>query len=210
MGASFAQVQSPQTSGGKGSPMSDGQLPPAPATMDQPQGKGASSGGGIAPMDPSTYDASVLQRRFANNGNDPMSANVSPAVNSSNMQNQGQMPVNPGAMRQGKGAGGMGNDNSATYQFYSRMGAGNQNQETTQNAAIDSTSVNEKKTIFNPGINTFPDPRTQQPQGKGASTNSATSGQPRMGQPNNYTNTVGGWDNASIQPQRSGGKGKGG
>ena len=84
MGASFAQVQSPQTSGGKGSPMSDGQLPPAPATMDQPQGKG------------------------------------------------------------------------------------------------------------------------------GASTNSATSGQPRMGQPNNYTNTVGGWDNASIQPQRSGGKGKGG
>ena len=49
-----------------------------------------------------------------------------------------------------------------------------------------------------------------QPQGKGAaSTNSATSGQPRMGQPNNYANTVGGWDNASIQPQRSGGKGKG-
>jgi hypothetical protein len=48
-----------------------------------------------------------------------------------------------------------------------------------------------------------------QPQGKGSSTNSATSGQPRMGQPNNYANTVGGWDNASIQPQRSGGKGKG-
>lgn len=49
-----------------------------------------------------------------------------------------------------------------------------------------------------------------QPQGKGAaSTNSATSGQPRIGQPNNYANTVGGWDNASIQPQRSGGKGKG-
>ena len=48
------------------------------------------------------------------------------------------------------------------------------------------------------------------PQGKGGtSTNSATSGQPRMGQPNNYANTVGGWDNASIQPQRSGGKGKG-
>lgn len=48
-----------------------------------------------------------------------------------------------------------------------------------------------------------------QPLGKGSSTNSATSGQPRIGQPNNYTNTVGGWDNASIQPQRSGGKGKG-
>lgn len=52
--------------------------------------------------------------------------------------------------------------------------------------------------------------QTIQPQGKGgASTNSATSGQPRVGQPNNYANTVGGWDNASIQPQRSGGKGKG-
>lgn len=142
MGASFAQVQSPQTSGGKGSPMSDGQLPPAPATMDQPQGKGAS---GVGALDPSKYDASVPQRRFANNGNDPMLANVSPAVNKPDLS-----------------------------------------------------------------VNTFPGPNSQQPQGKGASTNSATSGQPRMGQPNNYTNTVGGWDNASIQPQRSGGKGKGG
>lgn len=52
------------------------------------------------------------------------------------------------------------------------------------------------------------------PQGKGASgqrfTYSPTSGQPQMGAPNAYTNTVGQWDNASIQPtQRSGGKGKG-
>jgi len=165
MGASFAQVQSPQTSGGKGSPMSDGQLPPAPATYN-------------------------------------------PAAGGPNMQNQGQMPVNPGAMSQGKGAGVMGsNPNPAGFAGIPNQ----QSQATSQNPAIDSTVVNEKKTIFNPGINTFPDPRSQQPQGKGgASTNSATSGQPRMGQPNNYTNTVGGWDNASIQPQRSGGKGKGG
>jgi hypothetical protein len=53
------------------------------------------------------------------------------------------------------------------------------------------------------------DPNAPTPIGKGSSTNSATSGQPRMGQPNNYTNTIGGWDNASIQPQRFGGKGKG-
>ena len=36
--------------------------------------------------------------------------------------------------------------------------------------------------------------------------------QPQFGQPNNYPNTVGQWDNASIQPQQSqsrGGKGKG-
>jgi hypothetical protein len=52
--------------------------------------------------------------------------------------------------------------------------------------------------------------------GKGASgqrfTYSPTSGQPQIGRPNQYTNTVGQWDNASIQPSsqpRSGGKGKG-
>ena len=39
-----------------------------------------------------------------------------------------------------------------------------------------------------------------------------TSGQPQMGQPNMYSNTIRPWDNASIQPQQSrnrGGKGKG-
>jgi len=49
-----------------------------------------------------------------------------------------------------------------------------------------------------------------QPMGKGGYTNSATSGQPRMGQENQYSNTVGQWDNSQIQPvQRQGGKGKG-
>jgi hypothetical protein len=50
-----------------------------------------------------------------------------------------------------------------------------------------------------------------QPMGKGGvQTNSATSGQPRMGQQNQYSNTVGQWDNTQIQPvQRQGGKGKG-
>jgi len=41
-------------------------------------------------------------------------------------------------------------------------------------------------------------------------TNSATSGQPQLGRANNYSNTVGQWDNASIQPrQTQSGKGKG-
>ena len=50
---------------------------------------------------------------------------------------------------------------------------------------------------------------------KGASgqkfTYSPTSGQPAMGQPNRYANTVSQWDNASIQrpAYNSGGKGKG-
>jgi hypothetical protein len=51
-----------------------------------------------------------------------------------------------------------------------------------------------------------------QPMGKGGvQTNSATSGQPRVGMPNQYSNTVGQWDNAQIQPQQPsyGGKGKG-
>ena len=45
-----------------------------------------------------------------------------------------------------------------------------------------------------------------------AYTYSPTSGQPTMGSPNQYTNTVGQWDNASIMPQptRRSGKGKGG
>jgi hypothetical protein len=60
----------------------------------------------------------------------------------------------------------------------------------------------------------FQPQQPQQPQamGKGGvQTNSATSGQPRAGMPNQYSNTVGQWDNARIQPQQShgGGKGKG-
>jgi hypothetical protein len=49
------------------------------------------------------------------------------------------------------------------------------------------------------------------PMGKGgAQTNSATSGQPRMGAPNQYPNTVGQWDNTQQQTQRPmQGKGKG-
>jgi hypothetical protein len=54
--------------------------------------------------------------------------------------------------------------------------------------------------------------QTPQPMGKGgAQTNSATSGQPIMGAPNQYANTIGVEDNTEIQPQQpqSGGKGKG-
>ena len=40
-------------------------------------------------------------------------------------------------------------------------------------------------------------------------TNAATSGQPQMGQPNTYSNTVGPWDNSNNQTQVQSGKGKG-
>jgi hypothetical protein len=59
--------------------------------------------------------------------------------------------------------------------------------------------------------NSNPNASTPQPMGKGgAQTNSATSGQPRMGAPNQYPNTVGQWDNTQQQqPIMGGGKGKG-
>ena len=49
----------------------------------------------------------------------------------------------------------------------------------------------------------------QSPSGKGNITTPATSAQPSIGQPNQYPNTISGWDNASIQTP-TGGKGKGG
>lgn len=48
------------------------------------------------------------------------------------------------------------------------------------------------------------------PQGKGGRiTFPQQGGQPQMGKPNAYSNTVGPWDNANIQPQTRSGKGKG-
>jgi len=53
--------------------------------------------------------------------------------------------------------------------------------------------------------------RPQQPMGKGGNvTFPGQGGQPRFGRPNTYSNTVGPWDNANIQPrQTQSGKGKG-
>jgi hypothetical protein len=68
------------------------------------------------------------------------------------------------------------------------------------------------------GNTQFGAPQNQMPSGKGgqqvqgmqgASTNSATSGQPNIGSQNPYSNTVGQWDNAQIRPTNNGGKGKG-
>jgi hypothetical protein len=53
-------------------------------------------------------------------------------------------------------------------------------------------------------------PQPQQSQGKGGNvTYPGQGGQPQMGKPNTYSNTVGPWDNASIKPQTQSGKGKG-
>jgi hypothetical protein len=50
----------------------------------------------------------------------------------------------------------------------------------------------------------------QQPRGKGGNvTMPQQGGQPRMGMPNAYSNTIQPWDNASIQTRTQSGKGKG-
>lgn len=55
--------------------------------------------------------------------------------------------------------------------------------------------------------------QSQQPAGKGGNvTYPGQGGQPQIGQPNRYSNTVGPWDNASIgtqNPFQRSGKGKG-
>jgi hypothetical protein len=64
--------------------------------------------------------------------------------------------------------------------------------------------------VSQPDPNPMDGKPTPQPMGKGgAQTNSATSGQPRMGMQNQYSNTVGQWDNTQIQPVQRNGKGKG-
>jgi hypothetical protein len=64
-----------------------------------------------------------------------------------------------------------------------------------------------------PAQSNMPQEMQQYSRGKGSTTNAVTSGQPTYGQPNNYPNTVGQWDNASIQRTNQqpmgGGKGKG-
>lgn len=51
---------------------------------------------------------------------------------------------------------------------------------------------------------------TVQPQGKGGNYSmSATSGQPQMGAPNQYPNTIGMGDNMQQQPNKAQAKGKG-
>lgn len=54
-----------------------------------------------------------------------------------------------------------------------------------------------------------PEQQPQQQFGKGGTTNSATSGQPRMGRSNPYSNTIQPWDNSNNQTQVQSGKGKG-
>lgn len=51
----------------------------------------------------------------------------------------------------------------------------------------------------NQGAVTFP--------GQGGISLQEQNGQPAMGKPNNYSNTVGSWDNSSTQPNQTRGKG---
>jgi hypothetical protein len=75
------------------------------------------------------------------------------------------------------------------------------------------TSSPQGKGGFQPAQQQMPQPnggQNGQSQGKGGNvTYPGQGGQPQMGKPNTYSNTVGPWDNASIKPQTQSGKGKG-
>ena len=92
------------------------------------------------------------------------------------------------------------------------MGGVSQEYDNVQNAVTDIHQPLPANPSFNPSFGWGNNQQQYQPRpmGKGGmQTNSATSGQPRMGQQNQYSNTVGQWDNTQIQPV-SHGKGKGG
>ena len=78
---------------------------------------------------------------------------------------------------------------------------------------VASSTQPQGKGFASPTQHSNPNADIATPQGKGSNvTFPGQGGQPKMGQPNMYPNTVGQWDNASIQPQQSpnrGGKGKG-
>lgn len=83
------------------------------------------------------------------------------------------------------------------------MGIGNQ----SQNSVSSGKSIAAPSSQFGP-----PQPAPSESSGKsgGQVTFPGQGGQPSVGSPNQYSNTVGQWDNANIQPmRRSGGKGKG-
>jgi hypothetical protein len=67
---------------------------------------------------------------------------------------------------------------------------------------------NYQSQVEDSGINSGA-PRQSMGKGGGTVTNSATSGQPRIGQPNAYPNTVGMGDNTQQQPNQAQAKGKG-
>ena len=89
-------------------------------------------------------------------------------------------------------------------------GKGSPIAQAAQSVASQPTDPNTPKPLD--GIQNAYFAQAPKPMGKGgAQTNSATSGQPQMGAPNQYPNTVGQWDNTQqqTQSQNGGGKGKG-
>jgi hypothetical protein len=120
---------------------------------------------------------------------------------------------------QGKGSAAMA---PGTYDPAASMNGIRSQLEPSQNAAIsqiDSTvggvpnqpghGQTLSQTLGKGGQPTQPQQQPQQQFGKGGTTNSATSGQPRMGRSNPYPNTIQPWDNSNNQTQTQSGKGKG-
>ena len=111
---------------------------------------------------------------------------------------------------QGKGAG---SSIPATFDPNAALGDA-RSQLTSTQAAVDSTMSGAPHQNMGKGSGKS---GGQQYTGSGKpnefvmpdTTNSATSGQPRMGQANPYPNTIQPWDNSNNQTQTQSGKGKG-
>ena len=88
-------------------------------------------------------------------------------------------------------------------------GKGNQSSYANANLPASSGNTGSLSTVGTPPQSS-PSGKAGQVQGsQGVVTTPGQGGQPEMGQPNNYSNTVGSWDNASIQPKSPSGKAKG-
>lgn len=88
------------------------------------------------------------------------------------------------------------------------MGYTAQVQQPTNNYQMPNQSPTDNSQLQTP-IQSFLNGQPAPMSKGGAVTNSATSGQPRVGQPNLYPNTVGIGDNTQQQPNQAQAKGKG-
>lgn len=99
---------------------------------------------------------------------------------------------------------------SAATQVSQTGSSGKGNQSSSMNANLPASSGNtgSLSTVSSEPLST-PSGKTGIQGAQGTVTTPSQGGQPVMGQPNSYSNTVGTWDNASIQPKSPSGKGKG-
>jgi hypothetical protein len=125
---------------------------------------------------------------------------------------QAAQPISQQQPAQGKGVGG------STPPTFDAQSAGSLPDPTSINGGVPN-QAGSRQTFHDAMGKGNHQPQPQQSTGKAGgqpneftmpnTTNSATSGQPRIGQSNPYPNTIQPWDNSNNQTQVQSGKGKG-